>query len=174
MQLCRKIYYSVVPWLLNMFRAILSLETCWAVKEQWNNKVSYTVTSCWSFLWDLYYDARVHERQVWAFLISLAMVSHTRRMEICISFLPVFLLSFFSFAPSVFLAWCLFYFRLYNHITIIHFWIPPWNISISFLIRNLFRNVKFSCHIPSASWFYKRLFECEFELWRCSFKALYT
>jgi len=36
MQLCRKIYYSIVPWLLNMFRAIISLETCWAVKEQWN------------------------------------------------------------------------------------------------------------------------------------------
>jgi len=25
MQLCRTIYYSIVPWLLNMFRAILSL-----------------------------------------------------------------------------------------------------------------------------------------------------
>jgi hypothetical protein len=34
-QPCRTIYYSIVPWLLNMFRAITSLETCWAVKEQW-------------------------------------------------------------------------------------------------------------------------------------------
>jgi len=25
MQLCRTIYYSIVPWLLNMFQAILSL-----------------------------------------------------------------------------------------------------------------------------------------------------
>jgi len=25
MQPCRTIYYSIVPWLLNMFRAILSL-----------------------------------------------------------------------------------------------------------------------------------------------------
>jgi hypothetical protein len=25
MQLCRTIYYSIVPWLINMFRAILSL-----------------------------------------------------------------------------------------------------------------------------------------------------
>jgi len=25
MQLCRTIYYSIVPWLFNMFRAILSL-----------------------------------------------------------------------------------------------------------------------------------------------------
>jgi len=31
--------------------AIISLETCWAVKEQWNNKLSYTVASCWSFLY---------------------------------------------------------------------------------------------------------------------------
>ena len=30
--------------------AIILLETCWAVKEQWNNKLSYTVASCWSFL----------------------------------------------------------------------------------------------------------------------------
>jgi hypothetical protein len=28
------------------------------------NKLSYTVASCWSFLYDLYYDARIHERQV--------------------------------------------------------------------------------------------------------------
>jgi hypothetical protein len=42
-QLCRTIDYSIVPWLLNMFRAILSLETCWAVKKQWNNQLSHTV-----------------------------------------------------------------------------------------------------------------------------------
>jgi len=29
------------------------LETCLAIKEQWNNKLSYTVESCWSFLKDL-------------------------------------------------------------------------------------------------------------------------
>jgi len=34
MQLCRTIYYSIDPWLLNMFRAIILLETCRAVKEQ--------------------------------------------------------------------------------------------------------------------------------------------
>jgi len=43
---------------------MISLETCWAVKEQWNNKLSYTVASCWSFLQDLNYDARIHEREV--------------------------------------------------------------------------------------------------------------
>jgi hypothetical protein len=70
MQLYRTIYYSIVPWLLNMFRAILSLETCWAIKEQWDNKLSYTVTSCWSFLKDLYNDARIHERQVGVFSLG--------------------------------------------------------------------------------------------------------
>jgi hypothetical protein len=30
--------------------AIISLETRWAVKEQRNNKLSYTVATCWSFL----------------------------------------------------------------------------------------------------------------------------
>ena len=101
MQLCRIIYYSIVVWLLYMFRAILSLvirsiltvitasgfihmfcrllattvaydntrmkpeavitvkmllmmviislETCRAAREQWNNKLSYTVASCWFF-----------------------------------------------------------------------------------------------------------------------------
>jgi len=41
----------------------LSPETCWAIKKQWNNKFYYTVASCWFFLWDLYYDARIHEQQ---------------------------------------------------------------------------------------------------------------
>jgi len=49
MQLCRAIYYSLVPWLLYMFRAILSFETCRETKKQGNNKLSYTVASCWSF-----------------------------------------------------------------------------------------------------------------------------
>jgi hypothetical protein len=30
--------------------AIISLETHTAIKEQWNNKLSYTVASCWSLL----------------------------------------------------------------------------------------------------------------------------
>jgi len=39
----------------------VSPETCWAIKKLWNNKFYYTVASCWFFLWDLYYDARIHE-----------------------------------------------------------------------------------------------------------------
>jgi len=42
----------------------VSLETCWAIKKHWNNKLSYTVASCWLFLYDLYYDARIHEHQL--------------------------------------------------------------------------------------------------------------
>jgi hypothetical protein len=39
-------------------------ETCWAIMKHWNNKFYYTVASCWFFLWDLYYDARIHEHQI--------------------------------------------------------------------------------------------------------------
>jgi hypothetical protein len=31
--------------------------------KQWNDKFYYTVASCWLFLYDLYYDARIHEHQ---------------------------------------------------------------------------------------------------------------
>jgi hypothetical protein len=41
----------------------VSLETCWAIKKIFNNKFYYTVASCWLFLYDLYYDARIHEYQ---------------------------------------------------------------------------------------------------------------
>jgi len=46
----------------------VSLETCWTIKKHWNNKFYYTVASCWLFLYDLYYDARIHEHQVHEFL----------------------------------------------------------------------------------------------------------
>jgi len=42
----------------------VSLETCWAIKKHSNDKVYYTVSSCWLFLYDLYYDARFHEHLV--------------------------------------------------------------------------------------------------------------
>jgi len=42
----------------------VSPETCWAIKKHRNNKFYYTVESCWFLLWDLYYDARIHEHQV--------------------------------------------------------------------------------------------------------------
>ena len=41
----------------------VSPETCWAIKKYWNNKFYYTVASFWFFLWDFYYDARIHEHQ---------------------------------------------------------------------------------------------------------------
>jgi hypothetical protein len=43
----------------------VSPETCWTIKKHWNNKFYYTVASCWFFLWDLYYYARIHEHQMW-------------------------------------------------------------------------------------------------------------
>jgi len=52
-----------VFWFLMM--SGVSLETCWAIDKQWNNKFYYTVASCWLFLYDLYYDARIHEHQVY-------------------------------------------------------------------------------------------------------------
>jgi hypothetical protein len=42
----------------------VSLETCGAIDKHWNNKFWYTVASCWLFLYDLYYDARIHEHQL--------------------------------------------------------------------------------------------------------------
>jgi hypothetical protein len=41
----------------------VSLKTCSAIKKQCNNKFYYTVASCWLFVYDLYYDARIHEHQ---------------------------------------------------------------------------------------------------------------
>jgi len=41
----------------------VSPETCWAINKHWNNKFYYEVASCWFFLWDIYYDARIHEYQ---------------------------------------------------------------------------------------------------------------
>ena len=39
----------------------VSLETFWAIKKHWNNKFYYTAAFCWLFLYDLYYDARIHD-----------------------------------------------------------------------------------------------------------------
>jgi len=41
----------------------VSPKTCWAIKKHWNNKFYYMVASCWFFLWDLYYNAWVHEHR---------------------------------------------------------------------------------------------------------------
>jgi len=39
----------------------VSPETCWTIKKHWNNKFYCSVTSCWLFLYDLYYDEGMHE-----------------------------------------------------------------------------------------------------------------
>ena len=82
---CSRIYYSNVSYLLSsgnrqpktyvkpeatitVFELLMmggvSPETCWAIKKHGNNKFCYTVASCWLFLWDLYYNARIHKHQV--------------------------------------------------------------------------------------------------------------
>jgi hypothetical protein len=48
----------------------VSPEACWAIKIHWNNKFYYTVASCWFFLWDLHYDARIHEHQTYRQVIN--------------------------------------------------------------------------------------------------------
>jgi len=48
----------------------VSPEACWAIKKQWNNKFFYTVAPCWFFLWDLYYDAQIHEHQTYLQVIN--------------------------------------------------------------------------------------------------------
>ena len=68
MQPCSRIYTFVKPEAaITVFELLMmggvSPETCWGIKKHWNNKFYYTVASCWFFLWDLYYDARIHEHQ---------------------------------------------------------------------------------------------------------------
>ena len=44
----------------------VSPETCWAIKKPWNNKLYYTVASCWFFLWDLSSSYYYKYRDKWA------------------------------------------------------------------------------------------------------------
>jgi len=55
----------------------VSLETCWTIKKHWNNKFYYTVASCWLFLYDLYYDARIHEYQTQPY-VMFAILFHAK------------------------------------------------------------------------------------------------
>ena len=43
----------------------LSPETCWASYKYGIIKYWYNVAFCWLFLYELYYDARIHEHQDW-------------------------------------------------------------------------------------------------------------
>jgi hypothetical protein len=48
---------------LLMMGGVLS-ETCWASCKYGIIKCWYIVTSCWIFLYELYYNARIHEHQI--------------------------------------------------------------------------------------------------------------
>jgi hypothetical protein len=43
----------------------VSRETCWASYKYGIKKFWYIFTSCWIFLYELYYDARIHEHKVY-------------------------------------------------------------------------------------------------------------
>ena len=47
----------------------VSPETCWASYKYGIIKCWYIVASCWIFLYELYYDARIHEHQVYHIII---------------------------------------------------------------------------------------------------------
>ena len=60
---------------------IISLKTCTAVKEQCNNKLSYTVASRWSFLLEMYYDAWNHEFQMILLYLQAVLWRHTHHSK---------------------------------------------------------------------------------------------
>jgi hypothetical protein len=53
---------SDTPLIIGSSKTVIA-SSGFTIKKHWNNKFYYTVTSCWSFLYDLYYDARIHEHQ---------------------------------------------------------------------------------------------------------------
>ena len=58
----------------------VSPETCWTIKKHWNNKFYCTVASFWFFLWDLCYDARIHDTSN---LVNIFICSHLIKNLIC-------------------------------------------------------------------------------------------
>jgi len=48
----------------------VSPETCWASYKYGKIKFWYIVASCWIFLYELYYDARIHEHQIYYEIVS--------------------------------------------------------------------------------------------------------
>jgi hypothetical protein len=42
----------------------VSREVCWASYKYWIIKLWYIVASCWIFLYEFYYDSRIHEHQI--------------------------------------------------------------------------------------------------------------
>jgi hypothetical protein len=50
-------------------------ETCWASYKYGIIKFWYIVASCWIFLYELYYNVRIHERQVTCRLFYVTVYS---------------------------------------------------------------------------------------------------
>jgi len=65
---------AAVTVFVHLMMSDVSPETCWAIKKHRNNKFYHTVASCWFFLWDLYYDAPIHERQIKISLYTISIV----------------------------------------------------------------------------------------------------
>jgi hypothetical protein len=55
----------------------VSPETGWAIRKHWYNKFYYTVASCWLFLCILYYDARIHEHQIYPIICNTIFPTNT-------------------------------------------------------------------------------------------------
>jgi hypothetical protein len=68
-----------------LMMSVVSLETCWAIKKHWNNKFYYTVASCWFFLYNLYYDARIHEHQTSLWLNIICGMQNVERNPFFVS-----------------------------------------------------------------------------------------
>jgi hypothetical protein len=90
-----------LPAAITVFELLMmggvSPETCWEIKKQWNNKFYYTVASCWLFLWDLYYNARIHEHKKCK-QSGVFVISHSEHMRNNFLFQCRFLVSIkFSF-----------------------------------------------------------------------------
>jgi hypothetical protein len=75
------IYAAITVFELLMMSGV-SLETCWAIRKQRNDKFYYTVASCWLFLYDLYYEARIHEHQGYRPWCSLRTVSQATQIPV--------------------------------------------------------------------------------------------
>jgi hypothetical protein len=58
------------------------MSPCWAIKKHWNNKFYYTVTSCWFFLSDLCWDARIREHQIYKYT-ACNELNQSWRSNIC-------------------------------------------------------------------------------------------
>jgi len=63
----------------------VSPETCWALSKYGLIKVWYIVASCWIFLYEFYYDARIHQHQVYNGIIRWL------KTQMCITDLQIFL-----------------------------------------------------------------------------------